>query len=185
MGGKRPVIIVKNGQVQHSGGVIHFPLARAPVVRRFNLNLSYHAALPVGRERGRVKPQRHLPQPSLAGAGVVSRSAGMPIASHPISAEDRSSKLRQFFKKLGFPVLSGAFSPVIRRKISMQLADKTWQDILMHPSAKKFETKLQSRTRKRGQQMELVVASSCCNGFFERGTAVFIANCGNGPSVRG
>ena len=54
----------------------------------------------------------------------------------------------------------------------MQIADKTWQDILMHPSAEKFEAKLQN-----------YAGNSGWNGLFLslgimallRGTAVFIA----------
>lgn len=56
----------------------------------------------------------------------------------------------------------------------MQIADKTWQDILMHPSAEKFETKLQNyaeneRSRWNWLWLSLVVMA------FLRGTAAFIA----------
>lgn len=56
----------------------------------------------------------------------------------------------------------------------MQLADKTWQDILMHPSAKKFETKLQSHTENEGSRWNWLWLALVVMAFL-RGTAVFIA----------
>lgn len=52
--------------------------------------------------------------------------------------------------------------------------DKTWQDILMHPSAEKFEAKLQNHADGEGSGWKWLWLSLLVMAFL-RGTAVFIA----------